>query len=149
MNDPNYIIIHHSLTKDGKQVDWQAIKDYHVKEKGWNDIGYHLGIEGVDGKYMVLKGRDETTIGAHCKEGEMNRQSLGVCFVGNFDKWEVPEAQWGLGIRTVKDLMIKYKIPAVNVMGHGEVMRKYKASYVKSCPGDLFSMSKFRKDLLK
>lgn len=147
MNKPEYIIIHHSLTKDGTQVDWKAIKDYHVKEKGWNDIGYHYGIEGVSNAYLLMKGREESTEGAHCKEGGMNKKSLGICFVGNFDKDEVPEKQWKLGVKFVKELMIKYKIPSINVLGHGEVMRQYKASYIKSCPGNLFNLNKFRMEL--
>jgi len=142
------IVIHHSLTKDGKTVDTDAIRRYHIKERGWKDIGYHFLIEGVDGNYCVLNGRKESATGAHCKEGEMNRKSIGICFVGNFDRDAVPSAQWKLGIKFVKELMIKYKIPAIDVVGHREVMRKHKAQYVKSCPGDLFSMTKFRKDLL-
>lgn len=146
---PEFIIIHHSLTDDGKQVDTKAIRDYHMKVKGWDDIGYHYLIEGVDGVYQVMKGRGEDVVGAHCLEGGMNRKSLGICLVGNFDKYNVPIKQWELAIKTVKGLLIKYKIPVINVRGHGEVMREFKTSYVKSCPGFKFSLEKFRKDLLK
>ena len=145
---PKYIIIHHSFTDDSKLVDWKAIKDYHVKENGWSDIGYHFGVEGVDGKYLVMKGRAEDAIGAHCKDGGMNNQSLGICLVGNFDKYDVPKEQWSLGVELVRKLSKKYSIPVINIKGHGEVMRESKASYIKTCPGLLFDMNKFRKELL-
>jgi hypothetical protein len=38
------LIIHHSLSKDGQTVDWNAIRRYHIQEKGWDDIGYHGGL---------------------------------------------------------------------------------------------------------
>jgi N-acetylmuramoyl-L-alanine amidase len=145
---PEYIIIHHSFTDDSKLMDWKAIKDYHIKVNGWSDIGYHYGIEGVDGKYLIMNGRNEDIEGAHCKDGGMNKKSLGICFVGNFDKYKVPVSQWDLGVLLVKGLIKKYKIPVVNVKGHGEVMRESKASYIKTCPGLLFDMIKFRKELL-
>lgn len=40
VNRPEFIIIHHSLTKDGIQVDWKAIKDYHIKER-LNGAGFY------------------------------------------------------------------------------------------------------------
>lgn len=146
---PEYIIIHHSLTEDSKQVDWKAIKDYHIKTNGWKDIGYHYGIEGIDNQYLVLEGRKEDETGAHCKDGGMNNKSLGICLVGNFDKYKPSQAQWDLAIKLVKELSKKYGIPAINVKGHGEVMRESKASYIKTCPGLLFDMNKFRKALIE
>ena len=52
--NPQYIIFHHSLTKDGTVVDWEAMRRYHEQVNGWSDIGYHYGIERV-GKGILLQ----------------------------------------------------------------------------------------------
>ena len=162
---PRNIILHHSLTKDSQTVSWDAIKRFHtsyrqggniiskeeameLKGKGeritspWKDIGYHIGIELVNENYELMWGRPLYIPGAHCKEQGMNSKSVGICFVGNFDKIEVPNDQWWMGIKLVKFLQILYKIPKEKVYGHREF-----ASY-KSCPGNLFDLDKFRGKLI-
>ena len=136
---PSHIIIHHSLTKDSETVSWDAIRRYHTEEMLWRDIGYHYGIErtGTD-DYNIFAGRMMNEPGAHCKEMGMNRISLGICFVGNYDDENVPVEMWHLGIRLVKSLMDIFKIPAKHVKGHREF-----AGY-KSCPGVNFDMGEFR-----
>ena len=76
---PQYFCIHHSLTKDGTVVDWDAIRRYHKETNGWTDIGYHYGIERVGGGLSLQIGRPESQPGAHTKEMHMNLKSIGIC----------------------------------------------------------------------
>ncbi len=55
--NPQYIVIHHSLTKDGIIADWEAIRKHHKNVNGWSDIGYHYGIERVGKNLLLVDGR--------------------------------------------------------------------------------------------
>lgn len=163
---PDAIIIHHSLSRDGRTNDWDAIRRFHTSwrvggdivtpekaqeliaqgrrvEAPWKDIGYHYGIELVENGYMVCTGRAENTPGAHCTQANMNNHSLGVCFVGNFDLTPVPVAQWDMGAELVARLCTRYSIETVRVFGHRDF-----ATY-KSCPGNYFVMEQFRADVAR
>jgi N-acetyl-anhydromuramyl-L-alanine amidase AmpD len=139
---PVLIVIHHSLTKDSGTVSWQAMRNYHLS-KGFSDIGYHYGIEQINGRYEVLVGRGMNKTGAHTRHAGMNHKSLGICFVGNFDISEPPLAMWRVGVNFVRSLCQTLAIPPASVTGH----RDY-TSY-KSCPGKFFDLGKFRADLAK
>lgn len=162
---PNAIILHHSATADSKTFSWQAIRNYHTSykvdgkpvsfdavrelattgaliEKPWSDIGYHFGIELIDSHYEILIGRMPTEQGAHCNVKGMNRRSIGICFVGNFDIAPPSDLQWMAGLKLVKSLTKILDIPNGAILGHREL-----APY-KSCPGKLFDLSQFRHDLM-
>jgi len=138
---PEYIILHHSLTKDSKTVSWTAIRRYHVETLGWRDIGYHIGIEDINGIVEAIFGRVPDRPGAHCKQAGMNKRSIGVCFVGNFDEAPPSQEMWDKGLQIVSYFCKRHGIPIENVLAH----RDY-ATY-KTCPGLMFDMAKFRMDL--
>lgn len=60
-------------------------RDYqnlHIDRNGWEDIGYNFLI-GEDGH--VYEGRGWDKVGAHAPG--YNFQSIGVCFMGDFNGW--------------------------------------------------------------
>jgi N-acetylmuramoyl-L-alanine amidase len=138
---PQHIIIHHSLTKDSGTVSWKAIRMHHMAELGWKAIGYHYGIERINGDYEILKGRMDNETGAHCRQEGMNKKSLGICCVGNFDLHAPDMVIKYKLITLVRSLMKIYSIPIENVSPHS----KY-ATY-KTCPGSKFDFPKFLKGL--
>jgi len=136
-----YILIHHSLTKDSKTVSWQAIRKFHINERGWRDIGYHFGIELVNDEYEILCGRPLDMPGAHCRESGMNRKAIGICCVGNYDEEEPKEEMLKRLASLCRWLMRTYDIPKERVLGHRDF-----AEY-KSCPGKMFDLDRLRKSL--
>jgi hypothetical protein len=149
----NYIIIHHSLTKDGDTVSWGAIRRYHMEERGWDDIGYHFGIERINGRYEVLIGRMPNVVGAHCKELGMNSNAFGVCLVGNFDEAPPHPDQLFATQLLCAFLCREYHIPPANILGHRDIGLligyDWKAGQYKSCPGKLFDIESFRIEVAK
>lgn len=137
---PKAIILHHSLTKDGDTVNWQAIRKYH-KSLGWRDVGYHYGVERINGEVEIIQGRLLNESGAHTKQKGMNRKSIGICFIGNYDIAPPPMDMWLRGLALVKSLIEVIGIDQSQVFGHREF-----ADY-KSCPGNLWSLDDFRKEL--
>ena len=121
MNKPERIILHHSATDGGT---FESIEKYHIEHNGWNDIGYHYLIE-QDGS--LHKGRGETTTGAHTIG--QNEKSLGICLVGNFDKYEPSDMQ----MKTLNTLLldINQRLGITEIKGHNHYSSK-------TCPGIYF-----------
>ena len=142
-NNPQRIILHHSLTKDGKIGEsFSAIKRYHTKTLGWSDIGYHLVLEYVNGKLKWFEGRALVTRGAHCREQQMNFKSIGICVVGNFDIDYLTDDHIQMILAKKKELEIRLgrELPI-------EFHRDY-ATY-KSCPGNHVTKDMFVENVLK
>lgn len=152
---PKYIIIHHSATPDGKVFDTAAIRRFHtswrhdgdiitqdeaygLRDQGekvtapWRDIGYHFLIEDVDGSPEVIVGRMMNETGAHCRHASMNSQSLGICFIGNYDLGPVPENLMLVGVKLIRGLISTLSIP----LSHVKMHRNFNME--KTCPGILF-----------
>lgn len=136
---PEKIVMHHSATIDGATASWGAIRDYHIHNKGWLDIGYHFGVERIDDgagrrHIEVLMGRMPSEIGGHTV-GE-NHRSLGVCIVGNFDLAPPPADVWQRAAELVAWLCFNWKLEVQDVYGHRDFAHK-------TCPGNLFDMGAF------
>jgi len=134
---PTKIIIHHSLTKDSGTVSWGAIRRWHVEHEGWEDIGYHTGIELVYTEYEMFMGRVWDKIGAHTRG--QNDKSLGFIFVGNYDLEPPPKKMLEVGARVIALWMRLFNIPRDNIYRHSDF-----ASY-KSCPGTEFDLEELKK----
>lgn len=113
----NSIIIHCSDTPESMDIGVNEIRDWHVNERGWSDVGYHYIIRR-DG--TIERGRGEYIAGAHCRG--KNTNSIGVCLVG---RGRFTESQFHSLRELIKDLEIRYEIR--EIAGH------YKYSN-KTCP---------------
>lgn len=141
MDKIQYILIHHSLTKDNEVPDWDAIRRYHMEVNGWRDVGYDFGLERQSGDLVVRTGRPLTISGAHTVG--FNNNSVGIMVCGNYDLYPPEEDKLDLLELLVRGLMSKYGITSDKVIGHGEA-NKMIGNYFKSCPGSMFSMPDFR-----
>jgi hypothetical protein len=134
------ILIHHSASVDGKIQNCGQIRRYHMVNRGWDAIGYHYILELVEYDYEIMIGRFEDEQGAHCPEGNNNREALGVCLVGNFEKYPVPPRQWQPALKLVRQLLTNHNLTPEDVYGH----RDFKNT---ACPGRYFDMKLFRNEL--
>ena len=127
------IVIHHSLTKDGKTVSAQAIRRYHMDVLGWTDTGYQFLVEDINGRWEALIGRGLDKAGSHTRQQGMNRKAIGVCLVGNFD---IAPPQEGMLLFTVN----KVVVPMMKVFGISleDIYPHRKFATYKSCPGVKF-----------
>lgn len=131
-----HIMIHHSATPDGATFSWSAIRRFHKTDPQhrWADIGYHFGVERVGAEYEALVGRPLDRLGAHCPQGDMNKNAIGICVVGNYDIIEPSRLALGvLQDRLLRPLMRQFNIPPANIVFH------HTFNPAKSCPGELFT----------
>jgi len=159
---PIGICIHHSLTKDGKTVDTDAIRRFHTSPaldgviispeeyrkhkaagahglKGpWDDIGYHALVERVDGVVKVMPGRSEEMQGAHCPP--LNTTHLGLCIVGNFDLAPPDDELLRVAANWCRQKMEQYQMQLKDIAYHCDHSHK-------TCPGSQFPKAGFLLDL--
>jgi hypothetical protein len=138
---PQYIIVHCSATKDSGTVSWGAIRNYHINDNGWTDIGYHFGVEDYGDEIILLRGRAPWTSGAHCRAAGRNRDSLGLCVVGDFDHEPPSEEKYAAVVAVLTSLCFMFNIPPDRVRGHSEFEPN------KTCPGLMWDMVRTRTDI--
>jgi N-acetylmuramoyl-L-alanine amidase len=125
------VCIHHSLTADGPLRNWEAIRRYHVETNKFAEIGYHFGVENVDGRVRLRIGRPHSQAGAHAKG--LNTTHLGLCIVGNFDVTVPLDEHLDVAALAVADMARFHKFPV-----NEQTIRYHNEVHPKSCPGKLF-----------
>jgi len=116
------IFIHCSATPEGRDIKMETIKSWHVKGRGWRDIGYHFVIE-LDGTLKV--GRPMEQMGAGVKGHNAN--SIHVCYVGGIDKNKKAKDTRTEEQRETLNTMIGRLVeqyPDASVHGHNEFANK-------------------------
>lgn len=133
------IMCHHSLTKDSGTVSWSAVSKYHTETLGWKYNGYHAGTElitsGGELYYETFMGRMWDISGGHVRGH--NRDSLGLCFIGNYDLFAPADDMLIVGSKIIKLWMKLFDIKISEVYGHRDFS-------TKSCPGTEFDMDKLK-----
>lgn len=117
------LIVHCSDTPPDMDIGVDEIRDWHVEEKGWIDVGYHHVIRR-DG--TLEGGRPLAQAGAHARG--YNLSSIGICLVGGGGGlFNFTLAQ----INCLAKLLDYYreKYPEAEAMGHRDLPGVF-----KTCP---------------
>ncbi|MGB0717980.1 MAG: N-acetylmuramoyl-L-alanine amidase [Alphaproteobacteria bacterium] len=85
MREINKVIVHCSATTPSQDIGVTELRQWHITERGWSDIGYHFVIRR-DGNLET--GRPIERPGAHAKGH--NKDSVGVCLIGGVDEYGKP-----------------------------------------------------------
>lgn len=127
------IIVHCTATPEGQDKTVEKIRQEHIKERGFADIGYHWVVYR-DGS--IHQGRSEDKVGAHCTNH--NSISVGVCYVGGlenkpntaYSKLKAKDtrtpAQKASLLKLLKELKQRY--PQAKIYGHNDFDKR------KACP---------------
>jgi len=120
------IVIHCSATPPTMDIGVEKIREWHVDDNGWDDVGYHYVITRSG---VLQEARPEEMQGAHARA--VNGTSLGICLVGGSNSngdWEnnFTNDQFVTLKALLLNLTKKYEIK--KIIGHYQVEPK------KECP---------------
>lgn len=131
-----YVVLHHSATHEGNANNFDR---YHREQKKWeNGLAYHFvignGNGSGNGEIEVGDRWKKQIHGAHTANMGLNRISIGICLVGNFEEDNKPtNNQLESLISLVDYFSKKYNIPKSRIVRHSQVLQKGTA-----CPGKNF-----------
>jgi hypothetical protein len=101
------------------------IQLFHMRERGWGDIGYHFLIDPAG---RIWQGRSLDWQGAHAG-GDNNVGNIGVCLIGDFDH-ERPDPRALSALEELVDMLCeRHQIRRSRVYGHNKFAPT-------ECPGD-------------
>ena len=119
MRNINRIVIHCSYTPPSMDIGAETIRDWHVNDNGWDDIGYHYVIDRTGG---IEQGRPLEVPGAHVRGH--NHDTIGICLVGGMSDDHKPESnfthwQWDALDALLGEL--EAKLGKLDVVGHRDL----------------------------
>lgn len=137
------IVIHDT----GSPVGSQASLDQQAREAGLRGIGYHFVIgngNGMgDGELFVTDRWLTQQRGAHVagsRGNDLNKQSIGICLVGDGDRQKFTKAQITRLVQLLDTIQREMDVPAERVYLHSDVA-------AVSSPGKLFPAVEVRRML--
>jgi hypothetical protein len=136
------VIVHHTweprVAAYKGRATWAAIQQYHMRERGWSDIGYHIGISPHPLEPVWLL-RPLACPGGHTLGHNAN--SIGIVLLGNYDKGKDDlSAVWSDACKVVAALCERYDLELEHVRFHREFADK-------SCPGTGVDLKTFRESV--
>lgn len=138
-NEVKFLAVHHTATSADLDDPRQAVRNiqyYHAVKRGWGDIGYNYVI---DQQGNIYEGRDGGTdvIGGHSRE--INKVSVGISLLGNYQESDVPEAALKSLSKLLNSLADQYDLDVKgfdNYEGRSYPVLGGHADYsATSCPG--------------
>jgi len=120
------IVIHCSATPETMDIGVDKIREWHVDDNKWDDVGYHHIITRAG---IIEPARPEDMQGAHAPR--VNDRSVAICMIGGSDVnggWSnnFTNEQWVTLKALLLNLTKKYEIK--KIIGHYQVDDK------KECP---------------
>lgn len=116
-----YIVIHCSDTPSTMDIGAREIRQWHIIDNNWSDIGYNFVIRRNG---LREHGRAVDAVGSHVRG--FNSCSVGICMVGGRGGNNFTGLQWDELEKLVKELKLIY--PKAEVVGHCEL------NSGKTCP---------------
>ncbi len=131
------VIVHHTWRPTASNYRGlstvRAVRQYHMKQRGWSDNGYHIMI-GPSGDIFLC--RPISRAGAHCRG--QNQDSIGLSYIANFDS-EDPADYPGteIGQQVVAALLQRFSLTPDDIHFHREYANK-------TCPGRNLHLDEYR-----
>lgn len=131
------IIIHHSATPTDDALNMHRVH----KARGMkNGLAYHFVIsngsrKAYDGEVYIGSRWKGQLDGGHVKKLSLNKTSIGICLIGNFEKKSPTTKQLSVLEGLCEYLMKRCSIPKSQVTTHKIIHPGHTA-----CPGKLFSL---------
>lgn len=143
-----YIVIHHSAGNSGSIAMLQAVHRQRRPGDAIDAIPYHYLIGNGNGMGMGEIASDwrqhYDLWGSHvsARNWTRNWRGIGICLIGNFELYPVPQLQYDALVALSKDLQNKYGISVKNINGHGHI-----SGESTLCPGRFFPMRQLLQDI--